>query len=109
MKSLLLVALIFIGQMNSLQDRPVVHLAPNRNFISVDFGGKLLELTNSPATISLPADPPRLDSNGRQWSIDVRNFGPANVTVVGRPRFNIPISVGETVHIVWNGTVFVRR
>jgi hypothetical protein len=109
MKALLLVALVFIGQMNSLQDRPVVHLAPHRNFISIDFGGKLLELINSPAAISLPADPPRLDSKGERWSIDIRNFGPANVTVVGRPPLKISVSVGETVRIAWDGTEYVRR
>jgi hypothetical protein len=109
MKALLLVALIFIGEMNSLQDRPVVHLAPHHSSISIDFGGKLLELMNSPATISLPAHPPRLDSRGERWSIDIRNFGPANVSVAGKARFSVPVSVGETVHIVWNGTEYVRR
>jgi hypothetical protein len=109
MKALLLAALVFIGQMNSLQERPVVHLAPHRNSISVDFGGKLLDLINSPATISLPKDPPRLDSKGERWSIDIRNFGPADVTVVGKPPFKIPVGVGETVHIAWDGTAYVRQ
>jgi hypothetical protein len=95
--------------MTTLQVRPVVHLAPNSNYVQPSFGGKLLELINAPATISLPPNPPKLDSSGEPWSIDIENFGPTAVTVAGKLPFNMPVNVGETVHIVWNGAVYHRR
>ncbi len=109
MKSLLLCAAIIAGQMITLQDRPVVHLAPNRSSISGDFGGKILELINAPAMVSLPADPPRLDSKGKPWSLDIRNLGPAQVTIMGKQHFSVSVSVGRTVHVVWNGTMYAVR
>lgn len=109
MKSLLLCAAIMTGQMITLQDRPVVHLAPNRSSISSEFGGKLLELINAPSMVSLPADPPRLDSSGEPWSLDIRNLGPAMVTVTGSQHFSVSVSAGRTVHVVWNGSMYAIR
>lgn len=109
MKSLLLCAAIMAGQMITLQDRPVVHLVPNRSSISSDFGGKLLELINAPSTVSLPADPPRLDSKEEPWSLEIRNLGPAQVTKVDKQQFAVSLSVGRTVHVVSNGSMYVIR
>ena len=44
---------VIVGQMNTLQDRPVVHLQPQSGAIQVDFGGKQFELTHSPTIIYL--------------------------------------------------------
>ncbi len=109
MKALFLCVAIMAGQMVTLQDRPVVHLPPNRNSIAVEFGGKLLELINAPPTVFLPANPPRADAKGEPWSIDIRNLGPDTVTVTGRQHFSVSVSAGRTVSVVWNGSRYAVR
>jgi hypothetical protein len=95
--------------MNTLQDKTVVHLQPHRNSISSIFGGELLELANAPSVIDLPLHPPKVDSQGIPWSIDIKNLGPMTVTVIDKPQFNVQINVGQTVHIYWNGTVYLLK
>jgi hypothetical protein len=110
MKTLLICLALFIGQMNTLQDKPVVHLQAHHNSIQVEFGGKLLELVNAPTVITLPATLPKLDSQGAPWSIDIKNLGPGSVTVVGKSRFGVQISVGQTVRINSSGSEYsVKR
>jgi hypothetical protein len=58
MKALLICVAVIIGQMNTLQDKQVVHLQPHSGAIRADFGGKLLELLDAPAIIYLPMAPP---------------------------------------------------
>jgi hypothetical protein len=94
------------GQTNTLQDKQVVHLQPHSNVVRSDFGGKLLELLNAPAVISLPMAPPRRDAQGLPWSVDIRNMGPGAVTVVGTSQFSSRIIVGQTVQVVSNGTSY---
>lgn len=106
MKALLICIAVVIGQMNTMQEKQVVHLNPNRNAIGEDFGGKLLELVNAPAVIYLPAKPPRLDPQGNPWCVDIKNLGPALVTVVGKGQFTSRIMVGQTVHVFSNGTAY---
>ncbi|MFC5864156.1 hypothetical protein ACFPT7_17755 [Acidicapsa dinghuensis] len=106
MKSLLICLAILFGQMNSLQDKPVVHLPPNTRTINVADGGKLLELINAPAELSLPGNIPKADAMGQPWEVDVKNLGPSAVTVVGKPEFNVQITPGQTVHIHSNGKVY---
>jgi hypothetical protein len=106
MKTNLICLALFVGQMNTLQDKPVVHMPPYRNSIDIGFGGDLLELLNAPRVVNLPASPPKLDSQGRPWSIDVKNLGPGSVTVVGKAQFSAQINLGKTVHIYWNGTAY---
>jgi hypothetical protein len=106
MKVLLIFLALFVAQQNSVQDRTVVHLRPHRNTIENDFGGKLLELINAPTLVNLPTSPPRLDSEGKPWSIDVKNLGPGAVTVAGKGEFSSKIDVGRTVHIAWNGSAY---
>ena len=108
MKSLLLSVAVFAGQinMNTLQRRPVVHLRPYQDVIGSEFGADLLELSNTPAVISLPIVPPRLDSQGNPWSIDVKNLGPREVTVVGKNLLSVPLHVGRTVRIYSSGTAY---
>lgn len=106
MKSLLICLALLVGQKDTLQDRPVVHLQPHRAAIDISFGGKLLELINAPSVVILPTAPPKLDSEGNPWSIDVKNLGPGAVTVTGKSQFSTKVSVGQTVHIAWNGTAY---
>ena len=73
MKSLFVCIAVIIGQMNTLLDKQVVHLQPHSGAIRADFGGKRLELLDAPTIIYLPMAPPRLDSHGNPWSVDIRN------------------------------------
>jgi hypothetical protein len=106
MKSLLLCVAFFAGQMNTLQQRHVVHLQTAGQVIAGEFGGDLLELSNAPAVIDLPTVPPKLDSQRSPWSIDVKNLGPGRVTVVGKNQFSVRINVGRTVRIYSDGTAY---
>jgi hypothetical protein len=106
MKALLVCIAAIAGQMNTLQDKQVVHLQPHSGAIRADFGGKLLELLDAPAIIYLPMAPPKLDSQGNAWSVDIRNLGPGAVTVVGTSQFSSRIIVGQTVHVFSNGMTY---
>lgn len=106
MKTLLLCSALLVGQMNTLQDKPVVHLPPNRDVIGFEYGGDLLQLSNSPAVIALPAVPPKFDSKGSPWSIDIKNLGPRAVTVVGNSQFSVPVNVGRTIRVLSNGAAY---
>src|ERR1035438_10229307 len=87
MKVLIISIAFVIGQMNTLQDKPVVHLQPHSSAIQVYFGGKQLELIHAPTIIYLPMSPHKLDSLGNPWSVDIKNLGPGMVTVVGKDQF----------------------
>jgi len=106
MKVLIISIAFVIGQMNTLQDKPVVHLLPNSGAIQVDFGGKQLELQHPPTFIYLPMMPPQLDSQGNPWSVDIKNLGPGAVTVVGKDQFSARIAVSQTIHVFSNGTSY---
>jgi len=95
---------IFLGQMITSQAKPVVHLPPNRDVITTGFGGKLLELINAPATVYLPAVPPKGESPNSRWVVDVKNMGPGVVTVTSQRHFDVHINVGQTVHISSTGS-----
>jgi hypothetical protein len=106
MKTSLFCLALLVGQIDTLQSKSVVHLQPHRNSISVESGGQLLELINAPFAINLPLSPPKADSAGIPWSIDVKNLGPSVVTVADKAQFSVHINVGQTVHIYSNGTVY---
>jgi hypothetical protein len=106
MKTLLISLALFTGQMNTLQDRPVIHLRPHNSSVEDGFGGMLLELINGPATVFLPAVPPKLDSQGNPWSVDVKNLGPRVVTIIGKSQFSEPVNPGQTLHIHSNGAIY---
>jgi hypothetical protein len=106
MKALLVGVALVIGQMNTLQDKQVVHLQPHSGAIRADFGGKLLELVDAPTMIYLPMAPPKLDSHGNPWSVDIKNLGPGVVAVVGTSQFSLRIMVGQTVHVFSKGTSY---
>jgi hypothetical protein len=106
MKMLLLCSALLVGQINTLQNKPVVHLPANRDIIGFEYGGDLLQLSNSPAVMALPAVPPKVDSKGIPWSIDIKNLGPRQVTVVGKNQFSVPINIGRSVRIYSNGSAY---
>jgi hypothetical protein len=104
---LLLVSIAFlIGQMNTLQEKPVVYLQPHSDAIQTVYGGKLLELINTPATIHLPSKAPKVDADGDQWTIQIKNLGPNGVTVVDAGHFRVQINVGQTIHVYSNGAAY---
>ena len=106
MKTLLLTIAILASQMNTFQEKQVVHLRANQDAIEQGFGGKLLELIHAPSVIRLPPVPPKLDGDAKPWSVDVKNLGPEPVTVLGKGTFNANINVGQTIHIHSNGTAY---
>jgi hypothetical protein len=106
MRVLLISLALVVAQMNSLQEKAVVHLEPHSGAIQVNFGGKLLELREAPTIIYLPMAPPRLDSQGNPWSVDIKNLGPGAVNVVGTNQFELRVVVGKTAHVFSNGTSY---
>jgi hypothetical protein len=109
MNHLLVSLALVVAQMNTLQEKPIVHLEPHSAAILSIFGGKELELINAPPRISLPKDPPKQDERGDSWLIRVRNFGPNAVTVVDAGHFSVQVNVGQTVQIESNGKRYLQR
>jgi hypothetical protein len=105
-KTLLLTVALLAGQMNTFQQKPVVHLRANQDAIEQGFGGKLLELIHAPSVIRLPVVPPKLDGDAKPWSVDIKNLGPEAVTVLGKGTFSANINVGQTIHVHSNGTAY---
>ena len=97
-RNILVVAAFFIGQM-AMQDTPVVRLNSNRAAIQAEWGGMRVELINAPSSVFLPLPPPATDSLGRAWRIQIKNLGPAEVTVSAKSGFSTKIGVGRTVQI----------
>jgi hypothetical protein len=107
MKNLLIYLALSIVQMNTLQDLSVVHLRPHMNLVAAEFGGHMLELINSPPSIKLPEIAPRIDSQGKPWSISIKNLGPSGpVTVLGKSNFSLTVNVGQTIRIASNGQAY---
>jgi hypothetical protein len=109
MKSLALYLVLFAGQAIALKDKPVVHLKPHSDLIQPAFRGALVELIQAPAIVRLPTVPPKPDDNGDDWTVDVRNFGPAPVTIVGNGGFSAPLAVNQTVHIYAHGSIYILK
>lgn len=109
MKSVLVALALFTGQAMTMQNEPVVHLKPHTDIILEAFGASLLELSQAPQIVYLPAPPPKPDANGNQWTIDVKNFGPLPVTVADKGAFSVPVAVGQTVHILSNGSKYIIK
>jgi hypothetical protein len=103
MKTLLIYMALIAGQASTMQDKPVVRLPHFQSAITYDLGGDLIELINAPKVIQLPRLAPINDSQGNPWAIDVKNLGPAAVTILGKAQFSVHVNVGQTVHIKSNG------
>jgi hypothetical protein len=106
MKFILVYLAIFSGQINTMVERPIVHLQPHKNLIEIGFGGKTLQLLNAPPIVQLPPTPPESDPEGNPWIIYIKNVGPTMVTIVDRGVFSIPIRVGGSVRIYANGSAY---
>lgn len=108
MNHVLLCLAFLAGQMNTLQSKPVAHLAPHRAEIEADFGGKVLKLINAPAIVYLPPKPPRTDNEGNPWSVDVMNLGPKPVMVIDNaiPTVKVIVNVNQLMHFYWNGNTY---
>ena len=63
MTALIFCLLLFIGQLNTPKE--AVRLPPGTASISQDYGGKLVELINAPAEVSLPSLRPSATQLGR--------------------------------------------
>jgi hypothetical protein len=110
MKAILVSLALLTGQMISMQGKPVVHLEPHSNLIEVAFAGSMLELQNAPEQLLLPKFPPKPNSEGKQWAVDVKNFGPHPVLIVDKDHFSTSVGVSQTIHIYSNGTAYyVKR
>ena len=97
---------LFAGQMQTLQDKPVVHLHSHQDNIPVEFGGDLVVLANGPTVVHLPNTPPTLDLQRKPWVIAVKNLGPGMVTVVGKAQFSVQVNIDRTVQIKSNGIIY---
>ena len=106
MKILVVSLALCLWQMVTLQDKPVVYLAPHHLGIDPTVGGKLLELENAPGTLTLPMVPPKSDAAGAPWEVDIKNLGPRAVKILGKNGFSISIRVGQTVHVASNGSIY---
>lgn len=106
MKVLLISVALIIGQTNPLQNKQVVHLLAHSGAILASFGGKQLELVEAPTIVYLPMTPPKLDSQGNPWEVDIRNPGLGAITVVGKGQFSLRINAGQTACVFSNGTSY---
>jgi hypothetical protein len=110
MKAVAFALALFIGQAITMQDKPVVHLkAPHGDIIQAAFGGSRVELSQAPPVIYLPVQPPKPGADGNPWTVDVKNFGPAPVTVVDKGPFSAQVSVNQTIHIYSNGSIYILK
>jgi hypothetical protein len=106
---ILCLAALLAGQMITRQSKPIVRLKPSQAVISSADGGKLVELLNSAATINLPGQPPKVDAQGNPWGVDVKNFGPQAVNIVGNTSFTTKVNVNQTVHIYSSGSTYILK
>ncbi len=109
MKAILISLALFAGQAMTLQQKRVVHLRPNSATIEASFGGSLLELSQAPPEVSLPPVPPQQDASGNPWVVDVKNFGPQAIKILGVHNFSTQVMVGQTIHIASNGRVYTVK
>ena len=106
MKALLIYLALFAGQMNTLQEKPLVRLHPHQDNIPVEFGGDLVVVGDGPAVLHLPSTPPLLDAKRKPWEVEVKNEGPGMVTVVGKAQFTAQVNVNRTLQIKSNGVAY---
>lgn len=108
MRNFLVFAVLGFGQM-AIQGKQVVRLPANHSAIESEWGGKLVELVNAPANVYLPANPPRFDSEGVGWRVEVKNLGPAVVMIMGKNGFHVPDGPGQTIRISADGTRYLLK
>lgn len=110
MRTLIAVFILSAVQLMSLQPGKVVHLAPHTNFIEEGFNGCTVELIDAPDSIHLPVQPPKPGSDGTQWAVVVKNFGPRPVRITNdQTHFDTVINVGQTLRIFSNGSNYILK
>ena len=102
MTVLIFCLLLFIGQVNTSKE--VVRLGPGKASISQDYGGKLVELINAPAEVSLPS----LRRSSTSWSVDVKNLGPHDVTIRNGDQLTVLLHPSESATFASRGSAYVR-
>jgi hypothetical protein len=106
MKSLLLVLALLGAQLPSRDTEPTVVLPTKRATITADYGGKYVQLKNTPAIVNLPVAPPKPMPSGQPWYVDVINFGPGSVTLQGGTQFSVVLQPKDTVRIVASNSIY---
>lgn len=106
MKSLLLVLVLLGAQLPSRDSEPTVVLPSNHATISPDYGGKFVQLKNSPAVVNLPLIPPKPMPSGLPWYVDVVNFGPNTVTLQAGPQFLAQLRPKDSVRLVASNSIY---
>ncbi|HEX3472031.1 MAG TPA: hypothetical protein VHT28_12690 [Silvibacterium sp.] len=106
MKSLLLILALLSAQLPSRDTERTVVLPTNRATITADYGGKYVQLKNSPAVVNLPQILPKPLPSGLPWYVDVVNFGPNNVTIQGIAQFSVRLQPKDSVRIVVSNSTY---
>jgi hypothetical protein len=106
MNILLLVVALLAAQLPNRDYEPKAVLPSNRAAISADYGGKYVQLKNSPAIVGLPKDPPKTLPSGLPWYVDVINFGPNDVTLEGVGQFSVRMQPKDSVRVMFSGTAY---
>lgn len=107
MKALMFCLLLFAGQLNA--PREVVRLPPGKSVISLRYGGKLVELLDAPADVSLPSPAPSAAPSGIKWSVDIKNLGPRDVTVRNGNQLTVVLHPNQTTTITAQGPYTYAR
>ena len=106
MKVLFLVVALLTAQLPNRDSEPTVVLPSNLAKITVDCGGKYVQMKNSPATVTLPKDPPKTLPSGLPWYVDVVNFGPNEVTLEGMGQLSVRMQPKDSVRVMFNGSIY---
>jgi hypothetical protein len=94
--------LLFVGQLNT--SKGAVRLPPGKAAISQDYGGKLVELIDAPAEVSLPP----FRASATKWSVDIKNLGPHDVTIRSGNQLAVLLHPNESAKIASRGSGYVR-
>ena len=98
MKLLLLCTALFMGQ-SQITQNGAVRLPAHTSKISASDGGKTVELLDAAPIVRLPQQPPHMSFDGRPWYVEVKNLGPASVTLQGNNNFAVHLLPNQTVRV----------
>jgi hypothetical protein len=106
MTALIFCLLLFIGQLNTPKE--TVRLPPGKASISQAYAGKLVELIDAPAEVSLPSPRPSATQPAAKWSVDIKNLGPHDVLIRNGTQFTVLLHPNESATIASRGSGYVR-
>jgi hypothetical protein len=104
----LLICLLLVGSQNG-SNFETVRLQSDKTVIPLAYGGKLVELLNTPAVISLPSDTAVQASSIETWTVQIKNLGPKKVTIRGGGNLNVSLLPNESATIVRKGPGVYQR